>query len=498
MYRVLIVDDEEPVLDGYAFILKTAGGDFSLAGKARSGYEAVQAIHELKPDVVFMDINIPEMDGIQVIAEVHAKYPGMIFILSTAYERFDLAQKAIPLGVFAYLVKPVSKKKILETLDAVRTALQTRRPAEPPESPEYAERRFLNEAVWTVMREDEWERWRELFSFHSDKGIVLLVDFEEDPLKWGAEIATRLSYRHRCLHSLRASRGIFLIPEDADRESLSASVSGIIAKAVPEGIVHAFALGSVHRGPDLYLSCEEALEELRKKERNADLRLRERLRIAQIRRKIGIFDIEEVRALFSSLWEDVFAACAFPVAQAKMAALFVLLLDDFSGCYGGRTEEDPPFDPTEEIMSLKDAAEWSAWGNRAFNKLFRLFESQRSRQFPVPLVKAMDYIGEHFADRLQLSAAAEAAQVSGAYLSRLFSEHLRTTFVDYVTELRVGSAERLIRESRLTMKEIAFAVGYQDPNYFGKIFRKATGLTPTAYAAERRAGEAASPDEGGI
>jgi two-component system response regulator YesN len=496
MYRVLIVDDEEPVLDGYAFILKTAGGDFTLAGKARSGFEALQAIRELRPDVVFMDINIPEVDGIQVIAEVHAKYPGTFFILSTAYERFDLAQKAIPLGVFAYLVKPVSKKLFLETLDSVRTALQKRIPAESGESPEYAEKQFLNEAVWTVMREEDWERYRALFSFHSDKGIVLLVDFEEDPIKWSAEIAARLSYRHRCLHSRRADRGIFLIPEDADREELTAAVSGIIAKAVPEGVVHAFALGCVHRGPDLYLSCEEASEELRKKERDAGLRLRERLRIAQIRRKIGIFDIEEVRALFSAFWEDAYAVYDFPVAQAKMTALFVLLLDDYSGCYQGRTEEEPPFDPAEEIASLKDLSEWTAWGNRAFNRLHQLFEAQRSSQFPVPLVKAMAFIGEQSADRLQLSSVADAAQVSSAYLSRLFSEHLHTTFIDYLTELRIGNAERLIRESRLSMKEVAFAVGYQDPNYFGKIFRKTTGLSPTVYAAEHRA-DAVPPSEEG-
>ena len=121
MYRVLIVDDEEPVLDSYAFLLESAGSDFALAGKARTGYEAIKAIHELKPDVVFMDINMPGMDGIAVIAEVHDSVPGTVFILSTAYERFDLAQRAMPLGIFSYLVKPVSKKTFLATLDSVRS-----------------------------------------------------------------------------------------------------------------------------------------------------------------------------------------------------------------------------------------------------------------------------------------------------------------------------------------------------------------------------------------
>jgi two-component system response regulator YesN len=83
VYRVLIVDDEEPVLESYAFMVGGAA-DFALIGKARSGYDALALIHEQKPDLVFMDINIPGIDGLEVIAEVHRKFPGMIFILSTA------------------------------------------------------------------------------------------------------------------------------------------------------------------------------------------------------------------------------------------------------------------------------------------------------------------------------------------------------------------------------------------------------------------------------
>lgn len=116
MYRVLIVDDEEPVLDSFSFMLKEYTNDFILAGKARNGYEALKMIHEIQPDVVFMDINIPGMDGLKVIDSVHEKYPQMIFVLSTAYERFDLAQRAIPLGVHAYLVKPISKKDVYRNL----------------------------------------------------------------------------------------------------------------------------------------------------------------------------------------------------------------------------------------------------------------------------------------------------------------------------------------------------------------------------------------------
>lgn len=493
MHRVLIVDDEEPVLDSYAFLLETAGADFVLAGKARSGYEALQLIHELQPDVVFMDINIPGIDGIEVIADVHGKFPGMVFILSTAYERFDLAQRAIPLGVFAYLVKPVSKRTFLSTLDSVRQALENRGAALPARSADLEERQFLKETIWKELSAEEWDYYREYFGFRSDKGIVCLVELEEDPGRWCKEIADKLSFRHRCLFCLHLNRGLFLIPEDVDREALLTLLGEILASTVPDSVFRAYAAGGVHRGAELYRSCSEALEALKQKKDYADVQLRERLRVNQIRRKLGLAPLEEVRQVFTALWEEVFGSYDFAVAQAKMVALFALLIDDCVGAFSGHSEDSPPFDPAVEIMPIRDIPEWSAWSLQAFNALHGLFQLRRAGRFPLPLVKAIDFIAERYADQLQLSDAADAAQVSSAYLSRLFTEHLQTTFIDYLTELRVEKAEKLIRTTRMNIKEVASAVGYRDPNYFGKIFRKATGLPPTVYAAENRG--SASPDE---
>ncbi|HCM27012.1 MAG: DNA-binding response regulator [Treponema sp. GWB1_62_6] len=482
MYRVLIVDDEEPVLDSYAFLLEMPGTEFSLVGKGRSGFEAIKLIHELKPDVVFMDINIPGIDGIEVIAEVHKKVPGTIFILSTAYERFDLAQRAIPLGIFAYLVKPVSKKTFLSTLEAVRSALLERSPVPPILSGDLAERQFLKEAIWKRMTQEEWEKYKDSFSFHSDKGIVCLIELEEDQDRWCRAIAASLFFHHRCLFTLYHNKALILIPEDVDRRLLVKELEEIIRTTVPESVFSAFAVGESHRGPDLYLSCGEALTEMGKKRSYADLRLRERLRIIQIRRRIGLSSSEETESIFRALWEDIFGTYDFPTSKAKMVALFTLLIDDLTGCYSGPNEEDPPIAPAEEIMPLLDSDEWEAWSREACGRLHDLFSLRRSGNYPLPLIKAIGYLHERYAEQIQLSTVSDAAQVSTAYLSRLFSEHLKTTFIDYLTELRVAKAEKLIRETRMTMKEVSHAVGYQDPNYFTKIFKKATGLPPTMYA----------------
>jgi two-component system response regulator YesN len=511
MYRVLIVDDEEPVLESYEFMLKDADG-FVLAGKARSGYEALKLMYETVPDLVFMDINIPGMDGLAVIAEVHEKFSSTVFVLSTAYERFDLAQRAIPLGVFDYLVKPVSRKTFVSTLGKVRDhlgSLGKGEPEHPSSSPfasghDPAELSFLRDGLLREMTAPEWESRREQFSLSSDRGLLCAAEVsgaardpafpaahpaagESPPVDngetWGRALREKLSRTYLTLADIRRNRAVFFISGGADRESLEA-LFRTAGETLPAGRDLLWGIGGLYRGPELYRSREEALEELRDKQRGADTDLRERLAVARLRRRAGIGAEGEVTKIFSGLWEDVFTGRNFDLAKTKMAAVFTLLLDDLRGSWGAAPEEPPLFNPPEEIMALPDSAAWEAWAAGAFEKVLAEFTRRRSGNFPLPLIKAMAFLQEHYAEAVQLGSAAEAAQVSPAYLSRLFSEYLKTSFIDYLTELRLEAGEKLIRESGKSIKEIAFAVGYQDPNYFSKIFRKIRGLSPTEFGAK--------------
>jgi two-component system response regulator YesN len=480
MYKVLIVDDEEPVLESYEFMLKSSG-DFAAAGKARTGFEALKYIYENEPDLVFMDINIPGLDGLEVITEVRKKYPAMIFILSTAYERFDLAQRAIPLGVFAYLVKPVSKKTFYAALEEVRETLKSREAEPKLRIDEDPEKQFLRKTIWKKMSPEDWAKYRERFSLPSDKGIVLMMEIKEAGEQWAARIAERLSFRHRYRYDLMGNRALFLISGELGREALRKQMEELLKDIDPESVCTC-GTGEMRNGPELYLSCAGALEELQAKLNRSDILTRERLKIVQLRHKIGIADPDEVRKLFRSLWEDIFHAGDMALAKAKMTGVFMILIDDSFGAYSAQSGDGPPFNPAEEILALGNSIEeWSAWAEEAFEILLYQAALRRSGNFPPPLTRAVGYIHDHYAEPIQLSSAADAAQVSSAYLSRLFSEHLKTSFVDYLTELRVEKAEKLIPASRMSIKEIAFAVGYQDPNYFSKIFKKITGLLPTEY-----------------
>jgi two-component system response regulator YesN len=163
-----------------------------------------------------------------------------------------------------------------------------------------------------------------------------------------------------------------------------------------------------------------------------------------------------------------------------MVSLFTLLLDDIFGAWSKDESFDAslPFDPAE-IMDLADLGSWKHWAELNFDRLALQANLDRSGNYPLPLVKALAFIRENYVRGIQLSDAAEAARVSPAHLSRLFAEHLKTSFIDYITALRINEAERLLKETPVTVKEAAHAVGYQDPNYFSKTFKKIKGVLPT-------------------
>ena len=494
MYSVLIVDDEEPVLESYEFMLGVFSDGsqkkpFTLAGKARTGYEALKLIHEKEPDIVFMDINIPGIDGLSVLEDVHKKFPRMVCILSTAYERFDLAKRAIPLGVFAYLIKPVSRKTFFATLENALAELRSL----PPETPEHTEPRLalLRRDIWTPMDEQRWAWYREKLALPSDSGLVLMAEWDQKTedsrnTQAGSEkpgiphmIAEQLSYKNHCTFDTLLNRSLFLISGDLNTEVFRQKTVKMLEE-LPGGAALHFGIGGLYRGPELYRSCSEALAELTAKQPESDAWSRAGKNINLLRQKMGFLPQKEITDLFASVWEPLFAE-NFNNAKVRMISIFTLLLDDLYGTFNNsasRKNSTPPFDPLE-IAELPDIDAWKHWAGRNFSKLVLEANLDRQGNYPLPLVKALAYIRENFTKGIHLSDAAEAARVNAAHLSRLFTEHLKTNFIDYISALRINEAERLLKEKFITVKEAAYAVGYQDPNYFSKAFKKIKGILPT-------------------
>jgi DNA-binding NarL/FixJ family response regulator len=121
--RILCVDDHALLREGIAALIATQS-DMTLVAEAASGREAVAQFRLHQPDVTLMDLQMGEMNGIDAIIAIRAEWPGAKIIVLTTYAGDVLAQRALKAGAFAYVLKGLIRKDILETIRDVSRGLK--------------------------------------------------------------------------------------------------------------------------------------------------------------------------------------------------------------------------------------------------------------------------------------------------------------------------------------------------------------------------------------
>ena len=119
MYRVMIVDDEASIRNLLKKTIKWEEMNLHVEGEAASGVEAINIIDEIRPDIIFVDIEMPFMNGIEFAGLAMKRYPKLKIIILTAYDEFNYAKACIGIGVSNYCLKPIVRKEINEALQKV-------------------------------------------------------------------------------------------------------------------------------------------------------------------------------------------------------------------------------------------------------------------------------------------------------------------------------------------------------------------------------------------
>ena len=120
MKRVLLADDEHASSEIIRYYIQKHNLPLEIVGESVRGDETLAAIHRLHPDIVFLDIEMPVMNGLQVMDAVNKEYTGDIsFILITAYDSFEYVQQALRLGAKDFLIKPILYEQFQEMLQRV-------------------------------------------------------------------------------------------------------------------------------------------------------------------------------------------------------------------------------------------------------------------------------------------------------------------------------------------------------------------------------------------
>jgi len=172
--RILAVDDHPLIREGIAAVI-TNQPDMQLVGEASSGREAIEKFRASQPDVTLMDLQMPEMSGIDAMIAIRGENPGARIVVLTTYGGDALAARALKAGAQAYVLKSLVRKDLLDTIRVVHAGAKR-------VSLDVAEQLASNVAA-SSLSEREIEVLRLVASGHSNKRIAGALSISEDTAK---------------------------------------------------------------------------------------------------------------------------------------------------------------------------------------------------------------------------------------------------------------------------------------------------------------------------
>ncbi|WP_309120279.1 response regulator [Paenibacillus sp.] len=392
-YKVMLVDDEMLVRLGVKSLIPWEEHGFQFMGDAPDGAKALELMADGPPDILLTDIVMPNMNGLELIEQVKARYPNTLIIVLSSHNEFDYVRKAMKLGVEDYLLKTSLKPAELLQL--------------------------LIEASGKVRRNQEKRAEQVRFAGASDANPDSPTRLLESALsnEGGGEPAhPSVAMPDQTYLLLLYVRGI--------REGVPHHSAAQLLKHLVEAELE----GMLHAGP---------------------VQTDERELAATLRLPDG--DREKLQPRIDDL------------ANASGSLLGISLSGYMSGPVGSWREAGERFAELKKIVEEKENA-------------VRAKETSRD-----DIKRLLRYMNEHYAENLSLRTAAGMVNMSESYLSTVFKKETGTNFSDWLNLLRIEKAASLLVETDLPSYLISERVGYENSNYFGRIFKKIKGVGPQKY-----------------
>lgn len=515
-YNVLIVDDDKMVRDTIKQSVEWNKFGFDMVQEAENGIEGLEQILQCTPDIIFLDIYMPRMNGLEFASIIKRKFPRTRIIIVSGMDKIQYVQQALRIGVNDYVLKPVSKKDIcrivIEQIDAIQNErLQSsRRPAakEPAVTKEDFVNRLLNAPENSSFSIDEAQSLFPLsaklpcyyVSFGSDylshntpenEGNAVdfaLFNIVDDYLSSneigfgfvtaGGEFAALVFCKEDEIRSvLDQVRGRFSKFTDF---SISMAVSGagnlLDIKALRKQAHQAEDQCFMQQNP-LFVFYEDI--KTSPVEFSYPSALEKRLLSSLFYHSLAECE-PDIDAFFQLLIQSCPDA---KMSQYALLRLFTKLsqnIEIFNSLKIGETEFDG-FDPVDALESCQTVYEAQIWIKQLFSNANEYYTQIRGTR-KTTLQKVIQYLNNNYADEsLNLKKCSEELYLSYSYITRLLKKEIHKTFVEYLNEIRIEKAKLLLTDNAMTIAEIAEKIGFTNTSYFSTVFKKMTGTPPQQY-----------------
>lgn len=536
MYRILVVDDEAFITDGLARLLEEERGLELDVYKAYSAIEAMEFLNKASVDIVITDIQMPCMTGLELLKEIHERWPSSRVIFLTGFNEFEYAYQAMQYKAVRYILKSESDDVILSAVKDCILAIDGESKNEKllVQAEEQMKlclpvmrREFLQKAINRApLSADSLAAEFERLEIGLDPSTsVLLLAARLDSQTGGqlneAAMAVDMVVREKLGHAAVCEMGqpdpscmLWLI-QPAERGSFERAA--VTVKGMAENIQRTClqSLGAsvsfVFDGrPVLWADLPERCAVLRyivqyRLEKQAEMAFADcafflraegeaprpiagESELKKLLDKMPLLEISLDRGdrkEFNALLEDTVRSLkrfGDTAGFRGLEALQSLNLIFVSYVNKHNLESFAQNDPDlREIGSTPIGFDRLDCYYRIGNQLMDCWQAEQKDRGGAFVESVNRYIYDHLNGDLSLVALSEKVYLNPSYLSRRYKEETGKNISDVIAETRFARAKKLLSDNRYKIGDIAGMVGYESPAHFSRIFKRAAGMSPQEY-----------------
>ncbi len=520
MFNVIVVDDEVISRVGVINLIDWEKEGFLLADSFENGKDAYEFLHTHAVDLIITDIKMPIMDGIELIERVKTEGLPCEFIMLSAFDDIEYVRKALKLGALDYVLKmELNRIQFLELLSKAKQNLK----AKDKKPTAYVpldkrvmlgiRRDLIKELLYghNVKKADfllQLERCSITFPHHTtyvlmfsiektaaDNGVDDILQMIEEVLSEHAHAYVtwtgydELSIVFNTEKTLkdqikldveRWSRRLRFVMKQYYNQSITVFMSDILnhLEDIPSAYLQVRQLRSSKSYP--FNASPVYFWDIANKNDGSDYQsLESCVQIFEAALKQGnIVQIKEAIDLFrcniaQSVYVEINHVRYFVSSLVIMVNIYLdqrnIEKEKFWGDDGSQYYQ---------LTNLMNQQDIICFIEQLCQKLSAIMAESEGNYL---IKKAKDYIKLHYTENISLTQLAEKLDVTGTYLSMLFKKTTGETLMDYVIRLRLEKAQQLLKLTNKHVGEIAFEVGYESEQYFSRIFKQKTNITPTQY-----------------
>lgn len=535
MYKILIADDEYLERKALGIILKERSGikDIEIVGKAVKGEEAVELAVKNKADIVFIDIKMPGMNGLQAIKKIKAELPEARFVILTAYDEFEYVQEALKLNIEEYLLKPVKPEKVKTVVISLIKKIEASRKEEKVREKmkeklnmviPYIKMSFVFDLIFlNIDTVEEIKSRTEFFDIDELPSAVMIADIDKFARTTVNQDEVRRQLHKKEVFSVikdfaAAYSSLMIVPMSSDkivilyfgekkyqnkqiknwlRQTAEQMVADIKKKT---DFTITIGIGSYYDDPRMVdRSYYEALGAIRNSilvgEKSVihweDIKNNDYEDIAypydietKLIEKLKTAKTEQLSELIDTLFDNWQLDDNFDSMMVKSRILELLGVLSRSAVEAGANYKDISplnYEYTQQLFKINTINALKKWLYSLVIKFIEKVDEVEEEDKEKIIYDGVKYIQSNFTDDISLTEAATAASLSVHYFSRLFKKEMGCTFKEYLTELRMREAKKKLKNRDDNIANIAKAIGYNNPGYFSKVFKKYEGMPPSEF-----------------